>query len=172
MVQHLLVYLGNKSKLIYFQKNIYISSSSRFYLIRVPGKQSSIKEFRDKYDRGLFVEFKSSDSPAIIASLLKIYLQSLPDSIIPRKYFDYFLEIGSRFKYNQTNDLNSLKQLIEKSLLNINYSCLAYLCLFLKKLTNYVQITKMDTNNLAVVFGNNLIRPLEELDLNMIKGHK
>jgi len=30
----------------------------------------------------------------------------------------------------------------------------------------------MDTDNLAVVFGNNLIRPAEELDLNMIKGHK
>ncbi len=142
------------------------------YFIRIPGKQSSIKELRDMYDRGLSIELKNSYSPPIISSLLKIYLQSLPEPIIPIKYFDDFLEIGSRLKYSQTNDLNRLKQLIESNLSNINYAILAYLCLFLKKLTDHVQITKMDTDNLAVVFGNNLIRPGEELDLNMIKGHK
>ncbi len=61
---------------------------------------------------------------------------------------------------------------MEINLSKINYAVLAYLCLFLKKLTDHVQITKMDTDNLAVVFGNNLIRPPEELDLNMIRGHK
>ncbi|CAF1117700.1 unnamed protein product [Adineta steineri] len=140
-------------------------------LFRVPGKQSAIKELRDMYDRGLSIELKQCYSPATISSLLKIYLQSLPESIIPTKCFDDFLEIGSRFKYNQTNDLNRLKQLIETNLSNINYATLAYLCLFLKKLTDHVEITKMDTDNLAVVFGNNLIRPVEDLDLNMIKGH-
>nr|ACD37555.1 Rho GTPase activating protein [Adineta vaga] len=141
-------------------------------LFRVPGKQSSIRELRDMYDRGLVVELNQSHSPATISSLLKAYLHSLPEPIIPTKYFDDFLEIGSRFKYNQTNELNALKQLIEIKLLNtINYAVLAYLCLFLRKITEYVQITKMDADNLAVVFGNNLIRPVEELDLNMIKGH-
>ncbi len=141
-------------------------------LFRVPGKQSAIKELRDMYDRGLPVELKTCYSPATISSLLKIYLQSLPEPIIPAQYFDDFLEIGSRFKYNQTNDLNRLKQLIESNLSTINHATLAYLCLFLKNLTNHVEITKMDTDNLAVVFGNNLIRPSEELDLNMIKGHR
>ncbi len=142
------------------------------YLIRIPGKLSAIKELRDLYDRGLSIELKSCYSSATISSLLKIYLQSLPEPIIPTKYFDDFLEIGSRLKYNQTNDINRLKQLIEINISNINYAILAYLCLFLKKITDHVQITKMDTDNLAVVFGNNLIRPAEELDLNMIKGHK
>ncbi|CAF0894438.1 unnamed protein product [Adineta ricciae] len=141
-------------------------------LFRVPGKQSSIRELRDRYDRGLSVELHQSYSPATISSLLKIYLQSLPEPIIPTKYFDDFLEIGSRFKYSQTNDLNTLKHLIESKLSShINYAVLAYLCLFLRKITEHVQITKMDADNLAVVFGNNLIRPVEELDLNMIKGH-
>lgn len=65
-----------------------------------------------------------------------------------------------------------MKQLIETNLSIINHAILAYLCLFLKKLTDHVQNTKMGTDNLAVVFGNNLIRPGEELDLNMIKGHR
>lgn len=124
------------------------------------------------YDRGLAIEFKSIHSPATISSLLKTYLQSLPEPIIPTKYFDEFLEIGSLLKYNQNNELNRLKQLIDMNLSNINYAILAYLCFFLKKLTDHVQVTKMDTDNLAVVFGNNLIRPAEELDLNMLKGHK
>jgi hypothetical protein len=137
----------------------------------VPGKQSSVKKLRELYDRGLPVEFKTY-SPATISSLLKIYLQSLPEPIIPTKYFDEFLELGSRFKYNQNNDLDSLKQLMEETLSKVNHAVLAYLCLFLKKLTDHVQITKMDTDNLAVVFGNNLIRPAEELDLDVIKGNK
>jgi len=80
--------------------------------------------------------------------------------------------MGSRFKYNQTNDLENLKQLIEAALSNINYALLAYLCIFLKKLTEYAHETKMDTENLAIAFGSNLIRASEELDMNMIKGHK
>jgi len=124
------------------------------------------------YDRGLIVNLNNSYSPATISSLLKIYLHSLSEPIIPIKNFDEFFELGSRLKYNQTNDIDRLKQSIETSLSSINYAVLAYLCLFLKKLTQHVHATKMDTDNLAVTFGNNLIRPSEELDLNMIKGHK
>jgi hypothetical protein len=46
-----------------------------------------------------------------------------------------------------------------------------YLCLFIKKLIEYVQETKMDTENFVIVFGSNLIRTSEELDIHMIKGH-
>lgn len=142
-------------------------------LFRVPGKQSSVKELRDMYDRGLTVDLTScTHSPATISSLLKIYLQALPEPIIPTQYFDDYLELGSRFKYNQNNDLNRLKQLFEKTLRPMSHAVLAYLCLFLKKLTEHAEQTKMDTENLAVVFGNNLIRPAEQLDLNMVKGHR
>lgn len=111
-------------------------------------------------------------SPATLASLLKIYLQSLPEPIIPMKHFDDFLEIGTRFKYNQTSDLDNLKQHVKTSLSKTNYALLAYLCLFLRKLTEYSQETKMDTENLAIAFGSNIIRASEELDMNMIKGHR
>jgi len=124
------------------------------------------------YDRGETIELNSSYSPATISSLLKIYLLSLPEPIISMKNFDDFLEIGSRFKYNQTNELENLKQLIETTLSNINYALLAYLCLFLRKLTEYAQETKMDTENLAIAFGTNLIRAPDGLDINMIVGHK
>lgn len=124
------------------------------------------------YDRGLQINLDSSYSPATISSLLKVYLQSLPEPIIPIKNFDEFFEIGSRIKYNQINELDNLKQLIERTLSSANYALLAYLCVFLKKLTEYVHETKMDTDNLAVTFGHNLIRTTEELDLNMIKGHR
>ena len=118
------------------------------------------------------LQLNETQSPASVSSLLKTYLQSLPEPIIPTKSFDDFLEIGSRLKYNQSNDLHRLKQLIENTVPTINYAVLAYLCSFLKKLTDHAHTTKMDTDNLAVVFGSNLIRPEEELDLNMIKGHK
>ncbi len=88
------------------------------------------------------------------------------------KNFDEFLELGSRFKYNQTNDLDCLKQLIETALSHAHYALLAYLCLFLRKITEYAHETKMDTDNLAIAFGSNLIRTSEELDINMIKGQK
>lgn len=139
---------------------------------RIPGKQSLIKEYRDKYDRGETVEFDSTCSPATVSSLLKIYLQSLPEAVIPMKYFEDFLEIGSRLKYNQTSDLDSLKNMIEKCLPRINYALLAYLCVFLKKLTEYAHETKMDTDNLAITFGSNLIRTADDIDMNMIKGYK
>lgn len=103
---------------------------------------------------------------------MKIYLQSLPEPVIPKRNFDDFLEMGSRLKYDQTTEITRLKQLIETSLPELNYTLLSYLCSFLKRLTEHVHTTKMDSDNLAVTFGNNLIRPSEDLDLNMIKGHK
>ena len=118
------------------------------------------------------MQLNSAYSPATVASLLKIYLQSLPEPIIPMKHFDDFLELGTRFKYNQTNDLDNLKHLVESSLSKTNYALLAYLCVFLRKLTEYAQETKMDTENLAIAFGSNIIRASEDLDMNMIKGHR
>ncbi len=131
-----------------------------------------IRELRDRYDRCQIVELDSSHSPSTITSLLKMYLQSLPEPIVPMKHFDDFLEIGSRLKYNQTSDLENLKHLIESKLSNINYALLAYLCLFIRKLTQYAEETKMDTENFAIAFGSNLIRASEELDIHMIKGHR
>ena len=139
---------------------------------RVPGKQSSIRELRDLYDRGIAVELNTSFSPATISSLLKHFLQSLPEPIIPTKHFDEFLAIGSRLKYQQGNESKQLKALIESTLPPMNYATLAYLSLFLKKITDHVEQTKMDTENLAVVFGNNLIRQPTDCDLNMIRGHR
>lgn len=164
MVPHLSAYSG--------REEIVVVVSISDFSFRIPGKQSTIRELRDRYDRGLPVELNCSISPATICSLLKSYLQSLPDPVIPVHSFDEFLEIGSRLKYNPNNELDRLKQLIETHLRQINYALLAYLCIFLKKLTEHQHRTKMDTENLAVTFGNNLIRSSEELDLNMIKGHK
>ena len=138
----------------------------------MPGKQSSIKELREQYDRGVSIELNSSYSPATISSLLKIYLQSLPEPIIPLNLFDEFLQIGSKLKYDENADLDQLKRLIENSLSDVHYAVLSYLCHFLKKLTEFEQRTKMDVENLALTFGNNLIRSNEETDLNLIKGHK
>jgi SLIT-ROBO Rho GTPase activating protein len=138
----------------------------------IPGKQSSIKQLREQYDRGQPVQLNASYTPATISSLLKTYLQSLPEPIVPIQYFDQFLEIGSRLKYSQHDELDRLKHLIETCLDAMNVALLAYLCSFLKTLTKYEHRTKMDTENLALTFGNNLIRSSEELDLNMIKGHK
>ena len=83
MVQHLLVYFGKKNL------PIEISFQKKFFLeIRVPGKLTAIKELRDMYDRGLTIELNNIYSPATISSLLKNYLQSLPEPIIPIKNFD------------------------------------------------------------------------------------
>nr|ACD37573.1 Rho GTPase activating protein [Philodina roseola] len=141
-------------------------------LFRVPGKQSAIKELREKFDRGVEIDLNSAGfSPATISSLLKIYLQSLPSPIIPMNFFDEFLQIGSKLKYNENDDLDKLKNLIENSLNDVHFAVLSYLCQFLKKLTEFENQTKMDVENLALTFGNNLIRSNEESDLNMIKGH-
>lgn len=163
MEQLLSVYFGRKSL-------IFLNESSLVLWNSVPGKQSHVRELRDKYDRCQLVDLNNSHSPATIASLLKIYLQSLPEPVIPMKYFDDFLEIGTRLKYDSTKELENLKNYAKSSLPKINFQVLAYLCLFLRKLTAYAQETKMDTENLSIAFGSNLIRASDDLDMNMIKG--
>ena len=142
------------------------------FLQRVSGKLSTIRELRDLYDRGLTIEFNETHSLTTISSVLKLYLQSLPEPIIPSGYFYEFFEIGSRLKYNQIKELPFLKSRIDETLPPINHATLGYLCSFLKKLSFHADQTKMDTENLAIIFGSSLIRSDESLDINMVKGHK
>lgn len=161
--------MKNKIKFKHVQRNLMFAY---FNDERIPGKQSSIKELRNLYDRGNSIELNSSYSPATISSLLKNYLQLLPEPIIPRSSFDDFLKIGSDLKLNQLEDLEPLKKLIQDRLSPMYYALLSYLCLFLKRLSEFESETKMDVDNLAVTFGTNLIRTWETENLNVIKEHR
>ncbi len=83
-----------------------------------------------------------------IASCFKMWLRELPESVVPKAYFEDCLAAYE--------NADSLKATIRK-LPSINHSTLALICKFLVLVASRSEINLMSANNLAIVFGPCLI---------------
>eukprot|EP00117_Sycon_ciliatum_P032263 scpid59868/ scgid25056/ Rho GTPase-activating protein 24; Down-regulated in nephrectomized rat kidney \ len=141
-------------------------------LFRQSGRANRIKQFQEMYDRGQYPEFGTSLETDVhtVASLLKLYLRSIPEAIIPQEYNDSFIA-ATRF-YRELNSAEGVQVMIGqlKGLPKASYDCLKFVCRFLHTVQEHADKNKMDSSNLAVVFGPNLVRPGKNQDENSIQG--
>ncbi|CAL8076201.1 unnamed protein product [Calicophoron daubneyi] len=108
----------------------------------------------------------SCDS-AVLTGALKQYLQTLPEPLITYAFAEQWAEASSRTG-------QATLHLIETALPNMPVAFrrnLAYLCLFLHKVSTKSALNKMTTDNLSIVIGPNLYRlpassPLRTTDSN------
>jgi len=94
------------------------------------------------------------------ADVLKIWLRSLQDPIVPKHLYDDALK--------SCDNMGACVQLV-KSLPRSHYLTLDYLMRFLVELAqpDYVKVTSMDAENLAIVFCQDLLRT-DETDPNIL----
>lgn len=138
-------------------------------IFRLPGRTTLIKELKDRFDCAERIVFDISEHDVhSVASLLKMYLRELPESIIPSSYYQRLMNVAMNFQdaketekkteavANAANALSSLPV--------DNYLIVKYLCKFLCEVGKRSNINKMTTLNLATVFGPNIIRNVVEAD--------
>ncbi|OHT15316.1 RhoGAP domain containing protein [Tritrichomonas foetus] len=113
-------------------------------LFRIPGNSRVIKQMADAADNSLDT-IKDGDINDI-ASLFKMWLRELPNSIIPEKYLLDFI---------QSYEDDKLIEFI-KTIPQTHFYSLAYLIGFLQECATQENTTKMGANNLAIVFGPNI----------------
>ncbi|GAA31167.2 protein FAM13A [Clonorchis sinensis] len=87
-----------------------------------------------------------------VASLLKLYLRELPDSLVPAKMTSLFLEAYRNNRNDKSTCFSQLEQLITQ-LPVPNYTLLQHLCHFLSKVWNCRAENKMSGESLGIVFG-------------------
>ncbi|XP_071953156.1 rho GTPase-activating protein 24-like isoform X2 [Antedon mediterranea] len=128
-------------------------------IFRLPGRSSMIKTLQDSFDCGDKPDFdKQHVDIHTVASLLKLYLRELPEPVIPWAHYD---DIMNGIKLFLQNSEKGKKELIKQLALlpRTNYNLLRYMCIFLHNVSLHEDKNKMTVQNIATVFGPNIIRP-------------
>ncbi|XP_063167637.1 rho GTPase-activating protein 25 isoform X2 [Candoia aspera] len=138
-------------------------------IFRLPGQDNLVKKLRDAFDAGERPSFDQDTDVHTVASLLKLYLRELPEPVIPWPQYEGFLLCGQLL----TSDEDKGHPQLVKQLAHLpqdNHNLLSYICRFLHEVQQNSVTNKMNVENLATVFGVNLIRPKMEDPVTIMRG--
>ncbi|MEE6460064.1 hypothetical protein FKM82_000852 [Ascaphus truei] len=138
-------------------------------LFRLPGQANLVKELQDAFDCGEKPAFDSNTDVHTVASLLKLYLRELPEPVISYSKYEDFLSCAKQLSKDEESGLVELVKQV-KSLPPVNYNLLKYICRFLDEVQSYSGVNKMSVQNLATVFGPNILRPKVEDPMTIMEG--
>ncbi|KFQ18848.1 Rho GTPase-activating protein 24, partial [Merops nubicus] len=138
-------------------------------LFRLPGQANLVKELQDAFDCGEKPSFDSNTDVHTVASLLKLYLRELPEPVIPYAKYEDFLSCAKMLSKEEETGMKELVKQV-KSLPAVNFNLLKYICRFLDEVQSYSGVNKMSVQNLATVFGPNILRPKVEDPLTIMEG--
>ncbi|XP_026164442.1 rho GTPase-activating protein 22 isoform X2 [Mastacembelus armatus] len=138
-------------------------------LFRAPGQTNHVRELQGAFDRGEKPVFDSTTDVHTVASLLKLYIRELPEPIIPFSKYTQFLSCASLLTKDKEMGITELGKQV-KSLPQVNYNLLKYICKFLDEVQSHSSENKMSVQNLATVFGPNILRPRVEDPVTMMEG--
>uniref|UniRef100_A0A803VVJ9 Rho GTPase-activating protein 24 n=1 Tax=Ficedula albicollis TaxID=59894 RepID=A0A803VVJ9_FICAL len=138
-------------------------------LFRLPGQANLVKELQDAFDCGEKPSFDSNTDVHTVASLLKLYLRELPEPVVPYAKYEDFLSCAKMLSKEEETGLKELVKQV-KNLPAVNYNLLKYICRFLDEVQSYSGVNKMSVQNLATVFGPNILRPKVEDPLTIMEG--
>ncbi|KAG5266356.1 hypothetical protein AALO_G00230100 [Alosa alosa] len=138
-------------------------------LFRMPGQANLVKELQDAFDRGDKPQFDSNTDVHTVASLLKLYLRELPEPVIPFTKYQDFISCAQLLLKDQEAGLLELGNQV-KTLPQANYNLLKYICKFLDEVQSYSDDNKMGVQNLATVFGPNILRSMTDDPVRMMEG--
>ncbi|XP_060539330.1 LOW QUALITY PROTEIN: rho GTPase-activating protein 25 [Pantherophis guttatus] len=138
-------------------------------VFRLPGQDNLVKKLRDAFDAGERPSFDQDTDVHTVASLFKLYLRELPEPVVPWSQYEEFLLCGQLL----TSDEGKGHPQLVKQLAHLppdNYNLLSYICRFLHEVQQSSDTNKMSVENLATVFGVNLIRPQMEDPVTIMRG--
>ncbi|XP_069741746.1 rho GTPase-activating protein 22-like isoform X2 [Narcine bancroftii] len=138
-------------------------------LFRMPGQANLVKELQDSFNCGEKPLFDKNTDVHTVASLLKLYLRELPEPVIPFAKYEDFLSCAQLLAKDKEEGVQELiKQVM--GLPQANYNLLQYICRFLDEVQSYSSVNKMSVQNLATVFGPNILRPKLEDPVTIMEG--
>ncbi|KAM7371147.1 hypothetical protein PAMP_010638 [Pampus punctatissimus] len=138
-------------------------------LFRMPGQANLVKELQEAFDCGDKPLFDSNTEVHTVASLLKLYLRELPEPVIPFSKYEDFLTCAQLLAKDEEEGIQELGNQVSTLPLP-NYNLLKYICKFLDEVQSHCNENKMSVQNLATVFGPNILRPKMEDPVTIMEG--
>ncbi|XP_045432659.1 protein FAM13B isoform X9 [Pipistrellus kuhlii] len=119
-------------------------------LFQVNGNAETVEWLRQRYDSGEEVDLvKEADVPSAI-SLLRFFLQELPEPVIPGSLHIHLMQLSQ--DYNNEDEFGRKLRFLLQQLPSVNYSLLKFLCRFLANVASHHEEI-WSANSLAAVFG-------------------
>ncbi|KAL1773513.1 FAM13B isoform X1 [Sigmodon hispidus] len=119
-------------------------------LFQVNGNAETVEWLRQRYDSGEEVDLvKEADVPSAI-SLLRFFLQELPEPVIPGSLHSHLMQLSQ--DYNNEDKFGRKLRFLLQQLPPVNYSLLKFLCRFLANVASHHEEI-WSANSLAAVFG-------------------
>jgi len=115
-------------------------------IIRIPGNKPTILALKTKLDAGQEI---TEGDPYDLASVLKLYLSELPDSVIPESVYLKVAEMN--FESPDTPPV--LTRILRSELPKHNWYLLDLCCKFFCEVCNNTEITKMLPSNIGISIG-------------------
>ncbi|XP_077999313.1 rho GTPase-activating protein 24-like [Glandiceps talaboti] len=131
-------------------------------IFRLAGRAALVKKLQEQFDTGQKPDFKALNVDVhSVASLLKLYLRSLPEPVIPLDNYPMILDTLRKLHKNEAGGREEMIRQLAY-LPRVNHSLLKFLSEFLHDVQKYESQNKMGLRNLATVFGPNIFRAKEE----------
>ncbi|XP_003479585.1 protein FAM13B isoform X2 [Cavia porcellus] len=130
-------------------------------LFQVNGNAETVEWLRQRYDSGEEVDLvKEADVPSAI-SLLRFFLQELPEPVIPGSLHIHFMHLSQ--DYNNEDEFGRKLRFLLQQLPPVNYSLLKFLCRFLANVASHHEEI-WSANSLAAVFGPDVFHIYTEVE--------
>ncbi|XP_070075130.1 serine-rich adhesin for platelets isoform X4 [Drosophila takahashii] len=128
-------------------------------IYRIPGNKAAISELSELVNTKDF-QFESCASDDrwedvnVVSSLLKLFIRSLPDALMPASYYINFIEADKKFGLER---IVLLREIVE-SLPRHPYETMKHLIRHLCRVSGNCEVNRMEPKNLAIIFGPSIIR--------------
>lgn len=127
-------------------------------IYRKVGQKQVVTALRAQLSRGILnidVSDYNWDNPHAVVSLLKCFLNELPDSLSTSQYYNEFIQMSKIT--NHHNRLVGIKKLLHR-LSMYNFETLKYLTAHLRRVAAAYQHNKMTIKNICIAFSQSIIR--------------
>lgn len=136
-------------------------------IYRIPGNTAAVNALKETLGQGLdsmTLENLDLGDPRwrdvnVVSSFLKMFLRKLPEPLLTDKLYPFFIDANRISSHH--NRMHKLRNLLRK-LPRHHYATLRYLINHLYEITKNSQVNKMETRNLALMFGPSIVRPSDD----------
>ncbi|CAM9584269.1 unnamed protein product [Laminaria digitata] len=97
----------------------------------------------------------------MVAQLLKAFFRELPEPLVPFSAYSKVVAIAKAAGVADARWVQAMKNILW-SIPNVNYNCLRFLFQFLRKVASHSATNRMTSENLAIVWAPNLVRPEDD----------
>ena len=134
-------------------------------IFRESGSKMKISELSEELNNGPVKDWSKYQDPNVIGDTLKKYFRNISETspLIPSFIYEPLMHIPDLYKIAPQQSIDKIKKLLD-TVTRPTYINLAYLMFFLNEVAQLKDSNMMDSTNLSLMFGPNIMFPERDVE--------